>query len=91
MESDDLAFALLADFANPAMRDVAIERAKFLAAELPEDLLRLLTEQAASIVDRAFPAQSFRFRATLTLVSMIATDPHAEPEDCWLADPSAMP
>lgn len=70
---DDLALRVLADFADEATCRRIIGRTRALVAELPEPVLRAMTEKAAAIVERACPDQSFRFKATLVLVSMIVS------------------
>lgn len=68
----DLALAVLADFAEASTCQDTIERARQLIARHPELALRRMTEGAGTIVDRGRPEQAFGFRATLVVVSMLA-------------------
>ncbi|AZO54739.1 MULTISPECIES: hypothetical protein [unclassified Mesorhizobium] len=72
-KGDDLALSLLADLADDATRKLTVARARETFDQVPESKLRRKTEEAAEIVDRKCPEQSFRFRATLALVSMFAS------------------
>ena len=68
----DLALCVLAEFADETTCREIVDRARQLVAGLPERALRQITADAATVVDLKFPDQSFRFRATLVLISMIA-------------------
>jgi hypothetical protein len=85
---DDLALSVLADFADERRCEDIVASAMTLVAELPETALRDMTEKAATIVDRTCPEQSFRFRATLILVSMMASGSENEAVPRWLANKS---
>lgn len=70
----DLVSALLDDLSDSAVRRVAVERTRTMATTLSERELRKVTAEAARLVDRACPDQSFAFRAGLTLISLWVTD-----------------
>jgi N-acyl-D-aspartate/D-glutamate deacylase len=69
----DLVSALLDDLSDPAVRHTAIERTRSMVMALPEIQIGRATMDAARLVDRACPEQSFAFRAGLTLISLWVT------------------
>ncbi len=70
----DLVSALLNDLSDPEVRRTAVERTRSVAMALSETELREATIDAARLVDRACPDQSFAFRAGLILISLWVTD-----------------
>lgn len=71
--SDNIVAALLQDLSDPIVRRAAVERALAAATTLSESELRKFTAEAAFLVDRIRPDQSFAFRAGLTLISLSVT------------------
>jgi hypothetical protein len=69
----DLVSALLDDLSDPVVRHVAVERTRSMVKTLSEIQLGKATMDAARLVDRACPEQSFAFRAGLTLISLWVT------------------
>jgi len=70
----DLVAALLDDLADPAVRRRAIAETRSQTMTLSEPALRQATVDAARLVDRTCPGQSFAFRAGLTLISLWVAD-----------------
>ena len=87
-DENDLAIEVLADFADGDRCRTIVERARALVHQRSETELTAMTEQAAATVDRECPDQSFRFRATLILVSMLADSSPDSPDVSSLADKS---
>lgn len=70
----DLVAALLDDLWDPGVRQSAVKRARSMAMALSEGELRKVTTDAALLVDRICPDQSFSFRAGLTSISLWVTE-----------------
>lgn len=70
---ENLALAVLADFAEEFHCHEMLVRARNLG-RLTASQLQEHIDQATVIVDRVSPEQSFRFRVTLTLVSMLVSE-----------------
>src|SRR5262249_35488293 len=66
--------AILTELASPAMRRQVLARVRQMVATNSETELRARTSAAAVIVDQTCGAQGFRFRASLVLLSMAASE-----------------
>jgi hypothetical protein len=87
----DLTLCILADFSEGPSRRALLSRARVLVSELPDPVLRWMTERAGAMVDRVCPDQGFRFRAILTVVSMMVSGELEPSIDFMLSDGGITP